>query len=67
MSEPLKIRGGSLFILAAIVIVAAGLKSSQALVVPFFAVRLHRHHRRHADVLAAKKKACMQVLRYLSS
>ncbi|MBT7334530.1 MAG: AI-2E family transporter [Gammaproteobacteria bacterium] len=35
MSEPLKIRGGSLFILAAIVIVAAGLKSSQALVVPF--------------------------------
>jgi AI-2 transport protein TqsA len=35
MSELVKIRGGSIFILAALVIVAAGLKASQELMVPF--------------------------------
>jgi predicted PurR-regulated permease PerM len=35
MTEPIRIRGGSIFILAALVIVAAGLKASQDLMVPF--------------------------------
>lgn len=35
MSEHVKIRGGSIFVIAALIIVAAGLKASQELMVPF--------------------------------